>query len=289
MGICRFRYPILSSYAGSTTELDYMEYATDGAAQAAYVASTAGKLQSYSGTIKAQGTYSLKLVADATDDGSQYVYRTIGAPIDLTGKKVLKLQIYATADTSDWTLEIYDTTTGAAAIVSQVLKIYDRDESTWKQILIDISDIADGDKNTVDGIKILHTAAGAATIYIDDLKAVSEETLTIASIPVQIPLPITPAINQITSEAISGVRQTAELGNKRDMFTLAYQRVSNAEYINIINFFESLTLWKLNPFEYTQLGIPQSWFVFLEDFSQDFLDYHFHAVTIKLVERIAET
>lgn len=49
------------------TEFNYMEYATDGAAQAAFVTSDGAHLQCYSeGTIKSQGSYSLKVVADTS-------------------------------------------------------------------------------------------------------------------------------------------------------------------------------------------------------------------------------
>lgn len=53
-----------SAVLSETEEIDYMEYATNGAAQAAYVSSDDEVLQSYSeATIKTQGSYSLKGVA----------------------------------------------------------------------------------------------------------------------------------------------------------------------------------------------------------------------------------
>lgn len=290
MGFCRFRYPVLSSYAGATTELDYMEYADTAAAQAAYVTTDSSKIQSYTeASIKKQGTRSLKILATILGDGAQYVERTIGSPIDLSDKNVIKLYIYCYSgyENDDFTLSIYDTTTGATPIVTKVLSIEEREGATWKQILIDISDIANADKDTVDKIRITFTVAGGSGhIYIDDLKAVSEETLTLSSIPVNLPLPITPIPNQIISDAISGVRQTAELGDTRQSFNLVYPHMSNSEYEDLNNFLESLTQYKLNPFEYSQRGIPQSWNVYLDDYSHEYLANDFHSVSMKLIEKV---
>ncbi len=291
MGFCRLRYPVVD-YLGLTTELDYMEYATDGAAQAAYVTSDVSFIQSYSATTQvAQGSKSLKILLANENDGTEYVERTIGAPINLSDKNILKLQIYSHIKTANWRLKIYDTTTGADPIVTKILSVAERELNAWKQILIDISDIANGDKNTVDKIRIEFIGVGFylgndGTIFFDDLKAVSEETLTLSSIPVNLPLPITPLPNQIISDAISGVRQTAELGDKKESFSLSYPHMSNSEYESLKTFLESLTQYKLNPFEYSQRGIPQSWNVFLDDYSHEYLANDFHSVNMKLIERI---
>jgi len=62
------------------SEIDYMEYANDAAAQAAYVTdceSGDSSLQSYSeSTIKSQGSYSLKGVAAITDSLNKTLTRT---------------------------------------------------------------------------------------------------------------------------------------------------------------------------------------------------------------------
>lgn len=61
----------------SALELDYMEYANDAAAQAAYVSNDASNFQSYSeSTIKQQGSYSLKVVAAQTDSLNDTLTKT---------------------------------------------------------------------------------------------------------------------------------------------------------------------------------------------------------------------
>ncbi len=61
----------------SDLELDYMEYATDEAAQAAHISDDPSNLQCYSeGTIKQQGSYSLKVVAAQTDSLNDTLTKT---------------------------------------------------------------------------------------------------------------------------------------------------------------------------------------------------------------------
>jgi hypothetical protein len=67
-------------YLATSYAIDYMEYATDGAAQSAWVTSSATPLQSYSeSTIKTQGSYALKLEA-TTDSLNETVTRPLVAP-----------------------------------------------------------------------------------------------------------------------------------------------------------------------------------------------------------------
>ena len=91
-------------------EIDYMEYATDGAAQSAWVSSDATPLQSYSeSTIKTQGDYALKLLA-TTDALNETVTKTLtgGDILDLTGKNTIKLDARSTGTGSNLEMSIRD-------------------------------------------------------------------------------------------------------------------------------------------------------------------------------------
>jgi len=82
------------AYAGDL-EMDNMEYATNGAAQAAYVSDSPSTFQSYSeGTIKTQGSYSLKAIASASALGST-MQKALSPVSDLTGVKNLKFDMRA--------------------------------------------------------------------------------------------------------------------------------------------------------------------------------------------------
>ena len=69
---------LMGIYYTSSLEIDFMEYASDAAAQAAWVASDSTPLQSYSeSTIKTQGSYALKAIAAQTDSLNDTLTRTI--------------------------------------------------------------------------------------------------------------------------------------------------------------------------------------------------------------------
>jgi len=77
----------------ATLIIDDFEYATDGAAQLAYVSDAPANLQVYSeATIKTQGSYSLKVVAD-TSSINKTLTHTFSPVIDLTGVNNLKIDM----------------------------------------------------------------------------------------------------------------------------------------------------------------------------------------------------
>jgi len=74
-------------------EVDNFEYATDGDAQAAYVSDTPANLEVYSeDTIKTQGDYSLKVIADTSSQGAILTH-TLSPKSDLTSVNNLKFDI----------------------------------------------------------------------------------------------------------------------------------------------------------------------------------------------------
>jgi len=103
-------------------ELDYMEYATDGAAQAAYVCSDAAKIQSYSeGTIKTQGTYSLKAVAQTTAIDATLM-TTFSPSVSLGLVNNLKIDMRSSRVGSNLKLELLGAGSSASATGGEVSK-----------------------------------------------------------------------------------------------------------------------------------------------------------------------
>ena len=122
-------------------------------------------LQSYSeATIKTQGTYALKGVAAITSSLNKTLTRTIGSPIDLTGKTQIKFDIRSNRTGGNVKIGIHDsggTTTEKTHTISSA-DTFETD--TW-----DISGVADADKNAIDKIIVTVTNADAAnTFYIDN-------------------------------------------------------------------------------------------------------------------------
>jgi len=80
----------------NNTQIDYMEYSSDGTAQAAYVTDSAANLQSYSeATIKTQGSYALKAVAAITNSLNKTLTKTFASPIDFSGLKTVNIDMRA--------------------------------------------------------------------------------------------------------------------------------------------------------------------------------------------------
>lgn len=93
---------------GDTTAMDNMEYATDGDAQTAYVATDSTNFQSYSeDTIKEQGSYSLKMVATQTDSLNEILTKTFSTPIDLSDRDTIKFKARATRTGTNLRTKIY--------------------------------------------------------------------------------------------------------------------------------------------------------------------------------------
>ena len=113
--------------------------------------------QSYSeSTIKTQGSYSLKGIAAATDSLNDTLTRTIGSPIDLSDQDLIKMDIRASRTGSNIKIGFHDsggvTTEHTANIASA---------NQFQTENIDISAVANADKDAIDEIKITITNADA--------------------------------------------------------------------------------------------------------------------------------
>jgi len=132
-----------------------------------------GGLQSYSeSTIKQQGSYSLKIVADATDSLNEtltHEYST-GSYKDLSSYDRIKFDIYASRTGTNLQLQIHD-----SGGTTSTYNIAVSSANTWETKTWDISAISDANKDDIDWIKIKVTNADATnTFYIDNIYAESD-------------------------------------------------------------------------------------------------------------------
>jgi len=287
MDFIKLRYP-RDQNSATKTELDYMEYANDGAAQAVFATTDANKLQVHSElTIVKQGTYSMKILADATDDGTEEV-KTNNLSISLSGKDVIVLWTYSTAANSDWTIDIEDSV-GGHIVADRVLKTEAEEINTWIQHLIDISAVADANKSDIDVIKFDHIAAGAATMYVDNCFGITEQTVTIDSNAPSLPLKITPVTNIISIEAVSGYRQTVKLGIPRDSIELNFSHLDYTDYDLLKDFVEQLIDFGLNPFQIEDVKSSEIWDVYLDSYATQRKKNNKYGVAMKMIELIEAT
>jgi len=124
-------------------------------------------LQSYSeSTIKTQGSYSLKAIA-STSSLNKTLTRTVSPTIDLTGQTKWKFDMRASRTGSNVKVGIHDsggTTTETTPNIASA--------DTFQTVVVDISGVADADKNAIDQIIITPTNADAAnTVYFDNMFA----------------------------------------------------------------------------------------------------------------------
>lgn len=122
-------------------------------------------LQCYSeSTIKQQGSYSLKCIAEITDSLNDTLTRTVDPVKDLTGKTKITLWAYSNRTGENFKVEFHDSGGNTISYTVNILST-----ATWEKKEIDISAVADGDKYSINEIKYTILNAGAAaTFYLDD-------------------------------------------------------------------------------------------------------------------------
>jgi len=137
---------------GDSTTIDNMEYATDGEAQSAYVASDAVNFQSYSeDTIKEQGSYSLKMIATQTDSLNDIITKTFSTPINLSNRDNIKFKARSTRTGTNFKLHF--------------IKEFEPDNDT---VLLLNFNGTDGDNSTTDESDSEHTVTFFNTAHIED-------------------------------------------------------------------------------------------------------------------------
>lgn len=123
-------------------------------------------LQCYSeSTIKEQGDYSLKGLAEATDALNDTLTRTVDPTIDLSGLSEIKLDIRALRTGSHIKIGIHDSGGTTTEHTANIAEVDTFQTETWN-----ISGVADGNKDVVDSIIITVVNADADNIfYIDNM------------------------------------------------------------------------------------------------------------------------
>ena len=121
-------------------------------------------LQSYSeSTIKNQGSYSLKGVALTTNSLNKTLTRTVSPTIDLTGISTLQFDIYSTRTGSNIKIGLHDSGGTTTEVTPNIT-----DSNTWQEVEIDLSGVADANKDAIDSIIItIVNADSANTFYMD--------------------------------------------------------------------------------------------------------------------------
>jgi hypothetical protein len=125
-------------------------------------------------TIKNQGNYSLKVLAMETDSLNDTLTRTIGSPIDLSGRDEIKFDIYASRTGANIKIGIHDSGGTTSEKTYTVIA-----SNTWETVTWDISAVADADKDAIDSIIITILNADADnTFYIDNFRITLNGGLT---------------------------------------------------------------------------------------------------------------
>jgi hypothetical protein len=116
-------------------------------------------------TIKKNGAYAIKLVAPQTTSLNKTITRTVSPTINLTDQDNLKIWVRASRTGTNFKIAIHDsggtTTESNIAITSA---------DTFEEKTIDISAVANANKDAIDSIIITITNADAEnTIYLDEM------------------------------------------------------------------------------------------------------------------------
>ncbi len=123
-------------------------------------------LQSYSETtIKTQGIYSLKGVADQTTSLNKNLTRTIASPINLSDKTSVTFDLRASRTGSNIKIGLHDTGGTTTEVTPNITSA-----DVFQSVSIDLSGVANANKDAIDKIIITIVNADAAnTFYLDNM------------------------------------------------------------------------------------------------------------------------
>ena len=132
-----------------------------------YEITTEQSLQCYSeSTIKTQGSYSLKVIAAITSSLNKTLTRTISPADDLSNKTQIKYDVRASRTGSNFKLGWHDS---GGNWIESTPNILEADE--FQEVTVDISAVADADKDVIDTAKLTILNADAENvIYIDNVR-----------------------------------------------------------------------------------------------------------------------
>jgi len=165
-------------------------------------------LQSYSeATIKTQGSYSLKGIAAITESLNKTLTRTIGSPIDLSGRAQIKFDIYASRTGSNIKIGFRDSGLNVIEHTPNALAT-----NTWQTETVDISGVSNANKDAIDRMIITILNADAAnTFYLDNI--ISEFTLLVVADGSQGQAVNNAALTQLHNLTVAGGAQDQAVEN----------------------------------------------------------------------------
>lgn len=134
-------------------------------------------LQCYSeDTIVEQGTYSLKAMAKQTDSLNDTLTRTVSPTIDLSDQDTYKFYIYASRTGSNIKIGIHDSGGTTTEITPNVT-----DANTQQLVTVDLSGVANANKDDIDSIIITIVNADADNTFYLDWMRTPYENMTLIS------------------------------------------------------------------------------------------------------------
>ncbi len=118
-------------------------------------------------TIKQEGSYSLKLVTTATTSLNVTATKTLSPTYNLSGQNELKIWVRASRTGTNFKLGIHDSGGTTTEVTPNIVAA-----DTFQEVTLDLSSVADADKDAIDSIILTVTNADAEnTIYLDYLTA----------------------------------------------------------------------------------------------------------------------
>ncbi|MFZ2664062.1 MAG: glycine-rich domain-containing protein [Patescibacteria group bacterium] len=125
-----------------------------------------------SSSTKNQGSYSLKATATQTYSLNSTLTKTVDPTLDFTGRTQIRFDLYASRTGSNIKIGFHDTGGTTTEITPDISSA-----NTWETQTLDISEVSDANKNTIDKIIITIVNADAAnTFYIDNLYSPGGDT-----------------------------------------------------------------------------------------------------------------
>jgi hypothetical protein len=123
-----------------------------------------GGLQDFSeGTVKVQGTYALKGFARTTTALNKTLTRTVTPTINLSGLDCIWLYIYASRTGANIKIGFHDSG-GTTTEITPTVNV----ANTWQMVALDLSAVADANKDAIDSIIVTVVNADADnTFYLD--------------------------------------------------------------------------------------------------------------------------
>ena len=114
------------------------------------------------------GTYSLKIIANTID---QFIERTVTPTINLSGQTTIKFWVRASRTGSNFKLGFHDSGGTTTEVTPNIASA-----DTWQEVTLDISAVADANKDAIDLIIFTCLNADAEnTVYLDYITAWSED------------------------------------------------------------------------------------------------------------------